>query len=147
MSTPLHKVVRGDGVIEIHAKAPPHHILQFHLELPPPPASNRYWRMNRGRVHVSHEARDYRLAVHLRATAAGLGTAKVGVWFPAGDVVVTIIWYRERKAGDLDGRLKVLLDALQGLAYTNDSQVKVLNAERRDEGEGRVVVSIKAYAP
>ncbi len=42
------------------------------------------------------------------------------------DVLMAITWFRARKAGDIDGILKTLMDSLQGVAYKNDSQVKEL---------------------
>lgn len=49
------------------------------------------------------------------------------------DVVVYADWYRARRSGDLDNRMKVLWDALQGVAYDNDSQIVEIHARRYDD--------------
>jgi len=50
-----------------------------------------------------------------------------------GPVAVTLKWYRSRKSGDLDKRIGVVLDTLQGFAYVNDKQIVRLVAERYDD--------------
>lgn len=66
-----------------------------------------------------------------------------------GNVKVKIDWYRARKAGDVDGIVKVLLDSLQGEkwgAYKNDSQVKALEVQvfDTDRFNPRVEVTISS---
>ena len=67
-----------------------------------------------------------------------------------GDVFVKIRIYRARKAGDIDGRLKMVLDSLQAKdgfgCYHNDAQVKELNVslDDTDPKKPRVVVMVKA---
>lgn len=117
------------------------------LRLPTPPAVNRYWRVPKalGRPILSAEAREYRL------TAGALARAQTHVEPLTGPVAVEIVWTRERRAGDLDGRLKVLLDVLQGIAYADDAQIIEIHAWRRDKDEGdpgvRVIVrSVASFA-
>jgi hypothetical protein len=51
-----------------------------------------------------------------------------------GPVALTITLYRPAKRGDLDNRIKVLVDALGGgIAYRDDSQVVELHAYRLDD--------------
>lgn len=109
-----------------------------YLELPEPPSANRWWRMAHGRMHRSHEAADYMtmLREHARVSGAALFPSPV-------ELSIVVVWRRERKAGDLDKRLGVLLDAMQtwtdksGIEhpgiYDNDSQVVQLWARRCDE--------------
>jgi nitric oxide reductase large subunit len=60
--------------------------------------------------------------------------------------------FRPRASGDLDNRIKVLVDALQGIAYANDSQVKHIDLWMHDEvkqhkkhkREGYVEITITA---
>lgn len=60
-----------------------------------------------------------------------------------GPVAVSIDWYRGRKSGDLDKRLGVVLDALQGVLYENDNQIVELTARRFDApGNPRIVVRV-----
>ena len=100
------------------------------LRLPYPISSNRYWRYSGSSTYVSSEAKDYKRAVVLIAKYAGLEPL-------FGVVAVNITFHpKTTKAGatskqrlDLDNVIKVTLDALQGVAYHNDSQVNYLTAE------------------
>jgi crossover junction endodeoxyribonuclease RusA len=92
-----------------------------------PPSANRWWRKFRGRMVLSREAREYKTMVSL------LGQMSRATPFPKGTPVrVEMFWHRGRKSGDLDKRLGVLLDALQGVAYENDSQIVEIAARRDD---------------
>lgn len=42
-------------------------------------------------------------------------------------------FYRPAKRGDLDNRIKILLDALEGIAFENDSQIIEIHARRFDD--------------
>ena len=44
-----------------------------------------------------------------------------------GHVEIALHIYRPSARGDIDGRLKLILDVLQGYAYKNDAQVRVLH--------------------
>jgi crossover junction endodeoxyribonuclease RusA len=93
-----------------------------------PPSANRWWRMVRGRMVTSKEARQYKQDVQSVALASGMVNP-----IPKGtEVRVAFFWWRGRKSGDLDKRLGVLLDALQGVAYENDSQIVEIEAHRSD---------------
>ena len=100
------------------------------LRLPYPISSNRYWRHSGAITHVSSEANAYKRVVALAARYAGLEPL-------FGVVAVDITFHpKTTKSGaaskqrlDLDNVLKVTLDALQGVAYHNDSQVSYLTAE------------------
>jgi Holliday junction resolvase RusA-like endonuclease len=49
------------------------------------------------------------------------------------DVIVSIVWYRASKQdGDVDNRLKLVLDCLTGYAYADDRQIQVLTIARTD---------------
>lgn len=103
-----------------------------------PPSSNRYWRYGRGMIHRSHEANAYRDAVALICITAGIEPLE-------GDVGVVLHFYRPAKRGDLDNRIKIMLDCLQGYAYQNDSQVAEIHAVRRDDNKcPRVEVEVRA---
>ena len=43
-----------------------------------------------------------------------------------------IVWYRDRRVGDIDNRIKPLLDALKDVAFGDDAQVQRLTMERID---------------
>jgi Holliday junction resolvase RusA-like endonuclease len=54
-------------------------------------------------------------------------------------------FYFPSERGDLDNRIKVMLDALQGLAFENDSQIREIVARRfKDKDRPRVMVQISA---
>ena len=109
------------------------------LTLPLPPSANRYWRVgHHGRLHVSIEAQAYKQGVRLRALTNGLKKPL------AGPVVASFGIFRARRSGDLDNRLKVILDALKGIAFEDDSQIVELHARRYDDPENpRVEVRIE----
>ncbi len=93
------------------------------ITLPYPPSANAYWRNVRGRVVVSAEARAYKRKVGLTVQSTPLD----------GPLAIEVHVYRPRKAGDLDNTLKVLCDALNGIAWRDDSQVVEIHAYRGDD--------------
>ena len=104
--------------------------------LPLPPSANRYWRNFRGRMVVSSEAKAYKLTV-----AALMHEHNVEAL--AGPVTVEITVYRERKAGDLDNRIKIVLDAMQGIFYTDDKQITEIHAYLGDDKhDPRCIVAV-----
>jgi crossover junction endodeoxyribonuclease RusA len=110
----------------------------YHVTLPVPPSTNRYWRKFRNKIVVSEEAKTYKRAAGFIATAAGVECLQ-------GDVIMAVDVYRPMKKGDLDNYLKVLLDALQGIAYANDSQIIEIRARRFDDKRNpRAEVTIQA---
>ena len=52
-----------------------------------------------------------------------------------GDLYMNIQWYRAKKQGDVDGKIKAVMDALQGFAYENDKQVGCLEISRHEDKE------------
>lgn len=105
------------------------------IELPFPPSANRYWRNFRGRMVKSAEARAYQLNAQLLVKRDTLLT---------GALSITMHIYRPAKRGDLDNRIKIILDALQGIAYTNDNQIVEIHASMGDDKlRPRVEVSVR----
>lgn len=114
------------------------------LTLPIPPSSNRYWRTvayfckktgkPKAATFVSDEAKEYKRSV-------GLLTK---IDHPiVSQVAITLRVFRERRTGDLDNKIKVLLDALQGVAFVDDNQVVELHALRyEDKHNPRVEIEI-----
>lgn len=106
------------------------------LTLPYPPSANRYWRTWRNRVVLSRDAREYKEQAWWEAKAQGVEPL-------AGEVAVTIHIYRPIKRGDLDNRLKVVIDALNGVAYGDDKQIIELHAFRHDDKQNpRVEIEV-----
>lgn len=108
------------------------------LTLPYPPSGNRYWRVFRGIVVPSQEAKTYKASVKFRAM-------NQDVFEPLkGEVVVSVAVFRPQRSGDLDNRLKVLLDSLRGVAFADDKQVVELHARRYDDASNpRVEVTVE----
>ena len=112
--------------------------------LPYPISTNRYWRNYRGKTVRSKEANEYKSMV---LVDSGLKSAKASLTLKP--VSVTVILQPKLTAKgvaskivmDLDNCLKVALDALQGIAYDNDKQIRRISAEYGvpREGGGLVV--------
>jgi len=102
------------------------------LVLPPPPSVNA-WKVplkigGSVRVVKSREFRTYE-----RAVQAAFAQQHRGVGPREGPLGVTVHWYRARRTGDLDGRLKSLCDALNALAWQDDAQIQEIHAFRHDD--------------
>lgn len=118
------------------------------LKLPYPVSTNRYWRHFRNQQVLSREAKHYRQEAAWLAKAAGMKPL-------TGQVELHVrIVPRARKDGtpsevlpDLDNCLKVLIDALQGIAYENDKQVKKIVADYAPYAlpSGAAMVGVYAY--
>lgn len=120
----------------------------YQFKLPEPPSANRWWRMGRGKKGVSHmhlspDARQYKTALEMLIGGQVRPIDSKREWplFPEpAEVKITVDWWRGPirvaggkglyYAGDLDKRLGILLDALQGLVYKADSQVAEIRARR-----------------
>ena len=134
------------------------------LTLPIPPSSNRYWATRvmgrRAITYVTSEAKAYRDDVAWRARLAGVQPIK-------GRVALTVRLYphrpkdwqkRQRKDPetwddsvqciDLGNAEKVLSDALNGVAWIDDSQHRRIVLERMppDDAGARVEVEIEDIA-
>lgn len=133
------------------------------LTLPPPVSANRYWRSvvpkghRRAIVTLSDEAKAYKQHVAWLAKAAGTKPIH-------GRVALTLHLYPQRpqdaarrirkspfdwddtvRCIDLDNALKVTLDALKGVAFSDDKFVHRIIAERFEpDGEARAVVTVSA---
>lgn len=122
------------------------------LITPVGPEANHYYRKGRHGMYRTPEGIEFKETVW--GCALLQQRAWLRPWYPEDlEVTLTLIWYRKHKKGDVDNRLKPLLDALQGTAYTNDRQVRRLVAERVDDQpqpgfpEGCYHVSVEPYAP
>ena len=88
------------------------------LELPLPPSMNTYWRNFRGRTVLSAGGREYKIAVQEYVATHNLpkfGQERLGA--------TITIFPRDKRAIDLDNRLKALFDSLQDAGlFDDDSQ-------------------------
>ena len=102
-----------------------------------PPSANVYWRYGPNGVHVSQEAQNYKAGVKWKALHQGLAPM-------AGELALYVNVYRQQRRGDLDNFAKVLGDALNGVAYHDDSQVVELHMWRHDDRDNpRVEVEVR----
>lgn len=100
------------------------------IHLAYPPSANRYWKIARNRLYASSEAKAYKLESALAAKFAGFYEP-----FEGSVSVVVNLHPKTTKKGeasktriDLDNCLKVALDALNGVAWIDDSQITHINA-------------------
>ena len=98
------------------------------LTLPEPPSANRYWRSYRGRLVISPAAIAYKGEVATRCIIA-----KVKPLPLSANVRLTVRWFRSKRMGDLDNRLKIIFDALNGYVYHDDAQIVEIHAYREDD--------------
>lgn len=64
-----------------------------------------------------------------------------------GDIGVAIEVFRPQKRGDLDNYFKGLFDALNGIGWNDDSQIKRITAERfEDKSNPRVEIEIQSLS-
>lgn len=102
--------------------------------VPFPPSANAYWRTFRGQVKQSAQGRLYKELVErlLRARVPSLMTGPLNITMDIFRPAPTHANFAKSQARDLDNNNKVLLDALQGVLFENDSQVYRLETEHWD---------------
>lgn len=118
--------------------APVYPPVRFVFALPLPPSANRYWRNYKGVVVVSEEAKAYKRTVNGLASQIQIQPAQ-------GPLAIWLVYYFQRQAVDLDNRIKVCLDAMQGIFYENDNQFDEIHMKRcYDKKNPRVEIVIES---
>ncbi len=97
-----------------------------------PPSANRYWRVARNRIYVSAEAKAYR-------SQAALEASEQGVTPLDGALILHLDVYMPRRVGDLSNRIKIVEDALNGVAWHDDAQIVELHVRRFEQAKQRGV--------
>lgn len=111
------------------------------LTLPYPPGLNHLHAVVRGRKVLSREGRAFKQAVEAIAMVEGVRP------IASGPVVVTVKQYRPRRAGDLDNFFKAPFDALKGVAWGDDKQVRQIHAfQFEDRDNPRIEVTVEPLA-
>lgn len=108
-----------------------------------PPSSNNLYRNVPGKGRVLNKTgRQYKQEVKTLAMLARLP-------FLHGDVrLCMVVYFPDRRRRDLSNTLKVVEDALKGIAYGDDSQVARIELTRRyDRGNPRAEVHIEPWQP
>lgn len=106
------------------------------LVLPYPISANRYWisfwapKVKRVFTGVTKEAHAFKEECGWRAKAAGVREPITGMV----ELRIALI-PKNRVCMDLDNALKVTIDALKGIVYADDSQVRRIVAERKEPDE------------
>jgi crossover junction endodeoxyribonuclease RusA len=116
---PLRKENNMTGQNELSGLA------QF-LTLPLPPSVNRYWRKSPRGMYISQEGKDFRQKV------AEIVAEHNAIKFGSARLFMAVkLSMRDRRAADLDNRLKALNDALEhaGL-FDDDEQIDELHVKR-----------------
>lgn len=112
--------------------------------LPMPPSVNHYYRSvvtgkgikRRAIVLISSEGREYK--DHVKLICGGIKPID-------GPLYIHARVHRARKSGDLDNRLKALLDSLKGIVFHDDDQITGIVALRFDDKDNpRVDIAIGA---
>lgn len=118
------------------------------VTLPYPPSANRYLRHTARGTYRTSEANAYRTQAQWLAKAAGFKPLD-------GFVAVSVTLHpKETKKGqpsatvlDLDNCLKVAMDAMQGIAFENDKQVKQISmsygCQKQDGGLTLEVTNVR----
>ena len=110
------------------------------MELPLPPSMNTYWRNFRGRTVLSKGGRDYKLMVQKYVAANQIPSFN-------DDRLAAIIkiFPRDKRAIDLDNRLKSLLDSLQDAGVFNDDsqfdEIQISRGVIKSGGKCTIIIS------
>jgi len=96
------------------------------ITLPYPPQANHLYTIARGRKILSTKGRQYKDDVSKVCMIERVKPAD-------GELSVTFIAYRPRKAGDLDNLIKIVLDSVKGFLWHDDKQVVEIHAYRQDD--------------
>lgn len=110
------------------------------LVVPFPPSTNRMYRMFRGHMVLSDEARAYEESVGWQAKMYMAANLLEVTYAP---VSVQLRLFAPSVRRDTDNCIKALLDSLQGIVYADDRQVVELHVYREsDKTDPRVEVEI-----
>lgn len=135
------------------------------LVLPYPVSANRYWasmaRGGRAITYVTQEAKSYKSEVGWIAKQAGVNpTAKpveigaITLIAPAFrqqfDKHMRLVEVKNGSVINLDNCLKVTFDALNGVAYVDDKQIKRIRGPieyGEPQGKGALIIEVGEFVP
>jgi Holliday junction resolvase RusA-like endonuclease len=98
-------------------------LLSFLFDIPP--STNSIYNYGRGRIYHSKKYKEYKANLQKLLLSFKKKMVKNNK-----SVALSILVAQPRRTGDIDNRLKSLLDTLQGFIYENDKQVSEINLIR-----------------
>lgn len=102
-----------------------------------PPSVNHYWLGSGRKRYVSKRAVEFKRALAQVAKASGVKPTQ-------NKVSLNIRWCRkDKRHRDIDNILKPILDALNGIAYFDDSQVSELFVKKEQGAQESLEITIK----
>ena len=102
-----------------------------------PPSVNNYWLGSGRKRYVSKRAVEFKRALAQVAKASGVKPTQ-------NKVSLNIRWCRkDKRHRDIDNILKPILDALNGIAYFDDSQVSELFVKKEQGAQESLEITIK----
>lgn len=117
--------------------------LSQHIRLPLPPSVNTYWRKNHRGMYITQQGKDFRKQVAeiiAEQQCLKFGTSRL--------FMAVRLCMRDRRASDLDNRLKALCDALEHAGvFDDDEQIDellILRGPIVKGGECYVMISERA---
>ena len=102
-----------------------------------PPSVNHYWKAKGKRRFLTKKAREWKELVR-SIIKSKFPDHKL---FTQRLTVKVTLCVRFRR-GDIDNRLKAILDAFNGLVWVDDKQVDFLSIERRIEASEKTIVEV-----
>lgn len=110
---------------------------------PLPQSVNRMYQRSGRKVRKSDTAKAYQ---YLLGYAFNLSPVQM----IGGLIEMSVTWYFKTMRSDIDNRVKLLMDALEGHAYKNDNQIVRLCINKRllmpDETDAYCIVEVKPSA-
>lgn len=101
-----------------------------------PPSVNHYWSGSGRHRYVCKRGVEFKRALALCAKSVGVKPTKA-------QVALWITWYKkDKRPRDIDNILKPILDALNGIAYFDDSQVTELFVEKEKSAQEALEIKI-----
>jgi crossover junction endodeoxyribonuclease RusA len=112
------------------------------ITLPVPPSTNNLYRNVRGKGRVlNKDGRAYKELARMVAMGARLPLLR-------GDVCLTlVVYFPNRRRRDLSNTLKIVEDAMKGIAYADDSQVaRIVMSRGYDNANPRCELTVQPLA-
>jgi Holliday junction resolvase RusA-like endonuclease len=104
----------------------------------PQVATNAAYRAGRGRYWMTDDGVEFKERIRFFARQAMRGRIPY-----TGEVSVVLDLHYKTRRNDIDGPIKLILDALQGIAYPNDRQVSALTVyKRHDPTHPRTMIQV-----